>query len=238
METIRNYVEALFASLPQTADIVSMKEEMLANLEEKFYAMQQEGMNESEAIGRIIASIGSASELKRELGIEEEVTDKDSSVHNPEAAKDDVQPAQMDAEFLQEFRTYKSQQAKIVAVAVGCFILSPCLYLLFDRNGRSELVGIIAFFLAVAVGVALCIFAGRHDEYYKTIMEEPVKAHGRRDSKLSSLFAGVAFPLAVIAYLLMGFCWHLWHPGWVIFPVCGILTGAIGAWDEYRKDMH
>jgi len=35
METIRNYVEALFASLPQTADILSMKEEMLTNLEEK-----------------------------------------------------------------------------------------------------------------------------------------------------------------------------------------------------------
>lgn len=236
METIRNYVEAMFASLPQTADIISMKEEMLVNLEEKFYAMQQDGMNESEAIGRIIASIGSVTELKKELGIEEGANDKATS-SNSDAKMDDVQPTQMDADFLQEFRNYKGQQAKIVAVAVGCFILSPCMYLLFDRTGRSELLGTILFFFTIAIGVALCIFAGRHDEYYKAIMSEPDKNYRRRDSKLAGLFAGIAFPLAVIAYLLMGFGWHLWHPGWVIFPLCGVITGAIGAWDEYRRDM-
>ena len=32
MEAIRNYVEALFAGLPQRGDVLRVKEDMLANL--------------------------------------------------------------------------------------------------------------------------------------------------------------------------------------------------------------
>ena len=33
--------------------------------------------------------------------------------------------------------------------------------------------------------------------------------------------------LATAIYILLGFVWELWHPGWVIFPVGGILCGII-----------
>ena len=39
MEAIRNYVEALFATLPQNADTRRIKADMLANLEEKYHAL-------------------------------------------------------------------------------------------------------------------------------------------------------------------------------------------------------
>lgn len=34
--------------------------------------------------------------------------------------------------------------------------------------------------------------------------------------------------IALIVYLILGFCWDLWHPGWVVFfaiPVVPILLG-------------
>ena len=43
MEAICNYVEALFASLPQNADTQRIKDDMLANLEEKYQALLAEG---------------------------------------------------------------------------------------------------------------------------------------------------------------------------------------------------
>lgn len=69
MEAIRNYVEALFATLPQNADTQRIKADMLANLEEKYHALLDEGKNEAEATGLVIASIGSADELREEFDI-------------------------------------------------------------------------------------------------------------------------------------------------------------------------
>ena len=64
MEAIRNYVEALFATLPQREDVLRVKADMLANLEDKFNALLDEGKNEAEATGIVVASIGSAEELR------------------------------------------------------------------------------------------------------------------------------------------------------------------------------
>lgn len=69
MEAIRNYVEALFATLPQNADTQRIKTDMLTNLEEKYHALLDEGKNEAEATGLVIASIGSADELREEFDI-------------------------------------------------------------------------------------------------------------------------------------------------------------------------
>lgn len=67
MEAIRNYVDALFATLPQDTDTLRIKADMLANLEEKYHALLEEGKNEAEATGLVIASIGSADELREEF---------------------------------------------------------------------------------------------------------------------------------------------------------------------------
>ena len=68
MEAIHNYVEALFAVLPQREDVLRVKDDMLANLEEKFRALLEEGRNEEEATGIVIASIGSGEELREQFG--------------------------------------------------------------------------------------------------------------------------------------------------------------------------
>ena len=38
--------------------------------------------------------------------------------------------------------------------------------------------------------------------------------------------SSLIFILAIAAYLVMGFAWSLWHPGWVIFVVAAMLCGA------------
>ena len=73
MEAIRNYVEALFAGLPQRGDVLRVKADMLANLEEKFNALLDEGKNEAEATGIVAASIGSAEDLREQFGVREVV---------------------------------------------------------------------------------------------------------------------------------------------------------------------
>lgn len=49
------------------------------------------------------------------------------------------------------------------------------------------------------------------------------QSNRRRRDKAS----GVIMLLAVIIFLLLGFLGNLWHPGWVVFPVAGLIVGII-----------
>ncbi len=42
---------------------------------------------------------------------------------------------------------------------------------------------------------------------------------------LNAAFCSIVFLVAVPAYLVMGFMWHLWHPGWLIFVAATVLCG-------------
>ena len=160
MEAIRNYVEALFAALPQREDILRLKADMLANLEDKFNALLAEGKSEAEATGVVIASIGSTEDLLRELGLpEKEAAPTENSAHRP------VDPA-----LAEEYRL------------------------------------------------------GSDEESDADDVNYPVTA----------LFSAIAFPTATVIYLLIGILWNLWHPGWIIYVVCGALTSAIAGIEYYR----
>lgn len=69
METIRNYLDNVFAGIPDSADVRRLKAEMLANMEEKYLEMKAAGKSENEAVGAVIADFGNVEELFAEMGI-------------------------------------------------------------------------------------------------------------------------------------------------------------------------
>ena len=42
---------------------------------------------------------------------------------------------------------------------------------------------------------------------------------------LNAAFCSIVFLIAIPAYLVMGFMWNLWHPGWLIFVAAAVLCG-------------
>lgn len=55
----------------------------------------------------------------------------------------------------------------------------------------------------------------------------------KRDVK--GLVTGFVAILCVAGFLLMGFVWNLWHPGWIIFfaiPISGIIANMFTAGEE------
>lgn len=48
-------------------------------------------------------------------------------------------------------------------------------------------------------------------------------------TKLKNAICGAVMMTATALFLIMGFVWNLWHPGWIVFPVGGIICGIIGA---------
>lgn len=157
MEAIRNYVEALFAGLPQRGDVLRVKADMLANLEDKYNTLLAEGKNEDEATGIVVASIGSAEELREELGL-------DAEIPEPPSAAPSADPA-----LAEEYRQYQERKHVLIAVAVALFILAPFVQNLFSSILSIDAIGTFLFFVMVAAGVVICILATRRNAYYREL---------------------------------------------------------------------
>lgn len=69
METIRQYLETMFASLPDTPEVQRAKEELLQMMEDKYNELLAEGKSDNEAVGTVIAEFGNLDEIAEELGI-------------------------------------------------------------------------------------------------------------------------------------------------------------------------
>lgn len=70
METIRNYLNAMFAGLPDTPEVRRAYEELAAMMEDKYTELMEEGLTENEAVGTVISEFGNLEELAQTLGIE------------------------------------------------------------------------------------------------------------------------------------------------------------------------
>ena len=54
----------------------------------------------------------------------------------------------------------------------------------------------------------------------------------KKGERIISACSSVIMLTCTIAFLIMGFLGGLWHPGWVVFPVGGILCGIVSVITE------
>ena len=166
METIIAYIDNIFKSLPKTAQLNSIRENILANMEEKYQERKAEGMSEHEAIGIVISEFGNIEELLVELGIKSE-----------ELASENV----ITMEEVDKFIAMKYYTSKIIAIGVSLCILGVAAYgfmtALVSKNyfpsllksDGEDLTGILPMFLMIAVAVGLFIYSGMKSEEFKSM---------------------------------------------------------------------
>jgi len=66
METIKNYLDSMFSSLPDTEEVRRAKEEILQMMEDKYNELKSSGSTENEAICIVIKEFGNLEELNME----------------------------------------------------------------------------------------------------------------------------------------------------------------------------
>ena len=91
METIRNYLNAMFGGLPDTPEVRKAYEELAAMMEDKYTELIGEGRSENEAVGTVISEFGNLEELAQTLGIEDCVPGSGSQ--KTAEAKSSAEPA-------------------------------------------------------------------------------------------------------------------------------------------------
>lgn len=97
----------------------------------------------------------------------------------------------------------------------------------FDEESWEALIA-VPFMLIVACAASCIVWAAMQkakyniDEYNRGASF----SHGKEES-ISGKICGCIMLTATAIYLVIGFIWNLWHPGWVVFPVGGILCGIV-----------
>ena len=91
METIKNYLDNLFASYPKTPEVENAKSELLNNMEDRYSELKSKGKSENEAIGIVISEFGNIDELMKELNVKSNVTVEDTVSVSGEEAKDFIE---------------------------------------------------------------------------------------------------------------------------------------------------
>ena len=85
METIRNYLNTMFAGLPDTPEVRKAYIELGAMMEDKYTELIDEGLSENEAVGTVISEFGNLEELAQTLGIEDYLHARTSQSKNSSA---------------------------------------------------------------------------------------------------------------------------------------------------------
>lgn len=137
-----------------------------------------------------------------------------------------------------------------IGLLIAAFVLSFVLTENLRRNGGEftddfismTIVGAFLFALSFLCG-GLCYMGVQHSKYdvKEYNREIAVKNKHIKFNKIFDAFCGAVMLTATGIYLLLGFVWNLWHPGWVVFPIGGIICAIITTFQkcfERDKDNH
>ncbi|MGX7132987.1 permease prefix domain 1-containing protein [Enterococcus songbeiensis] len=148
MDTIRNYLESLFIEVPRNRETEKLKTDLLANMEDHYHELIEEGKNEHEAIGTVIATFGSIDELLDEMNLEKEKvfaeTDGEKNISLEEAE-----------EYWRQAKKTSFQIAS--GVFISCLAIAG-FFFFAGLGGLSIAFGLL--FLGAAVAVGFFIVAG------------------------------------------------------------------------------
>lgn len=216
MNTIRNYINAMFSSLPKTPEILRLQAEMMENMEDKYHDLIREGKSEHEAVGIILADIGSAENLKAELGIT------------------DTEPQEDHSAFLTQRAAFQRKFAIAIASGVVLCICAIIAGAVSDAFTHNDGLTCLAFFVPIAAAVAIFVYFGIREDWYENRYKEIYHEAEPESKGFSDAIAAIIFPLAVVIYLILGFVFDLWHPGWIIFPICGLIVAAVEAYEKLK----
>ena len=187
METIRNYLESMFANLPNTPEVQRAKDELLQMMEDKYNELLSEGKTTNEAIGIVISEFGNLDELADTLGIEHVVR-----------SRTPFQGNMLSREQVDDYIRAEEKSALRTSIGVMLCIISPVAFIIaaaviegLGTDSRIPIaIGTASFFIMIALAVGLFVYNGVKMEKWSFIRRQPCGIdyataeylHGRRES--------------------------------------------------------
>jgi hypothetical protein len=191
---LRTYVDTLFEDAPTAPHIYDLKEELLANLEEKYEDLLAAGYSEEDSYASVISGLGDAESLIASLSVEPE-------------------PAEIPYE---EARTHTAQtvasSAFLYCIAVAAFLLVRMVF--------GNTLGWVAFWVTAAFATGQVVY---HYMTRPATQKPPVsKWSKKRRKQIRGTASGILWVVATMLYMLISFESGDWHISWIIFLLATI----------------
>lgn len=217
IEKFRVKLNELFENAPQTSRARELKEELLANLMDKYNDLLASGKSEEDAFNITIAGIGDIDELTKGLN--------DSYEFSPEQMKKD-----------------REKSAFILSISIGMYIMSVVILIMLSSVFRVN--GDIAVCIMLTIdALATCLIiynAVSHPKYIKaddTIVEEfkEWKSANNTEKEVIKSIKSIMWLVITILYFLLSFTLHIWSFSWIIFIIGSAIDRIITLIFQLRK---
>ncbi len=219
METIKNYLDNLFQSIPKTEEVIRLKNDLLANMEDKYTELKKAGKTENEAIGIVIAEFGNIDELLNEMGFD--------SVNSMDFEK---QKQGISASEARDFIQTKIFSGKLIGIGVALIMagasLMIFLYNQIEQNiiftnisgEAKEFIPVILLLISVVMAVPLFIYSGMKEEPYHHIDEGKFSLTSGLRGILQNEYKKVSFTGNILVIIGVSLC--------ILSPI-SIFTGSL-----------
>lgn len=200
-ENLRKRVDELFENAPKTRRVNDFKEELMANLIDKYNDLTASGKSEEDAINETIDSVGDVDELIRGL--------KEPDIFNYKQMQKDREKSAV----------YKTAASAIYIMSVVVLILLGSVF-----EVRGELAVCIMLTMD-AVATCLIIYNNSSRPKYlkadNTMVEEfkEWKSENIRYKDISRSVRAIVWLVVLILYFVISFSLQIWPYSWIIFII-------------------
>jgi hypothetical protein len=156
--------------------------------------------------------------------------------------------AQTSAEINAKHAAFMRRFTAQIAVGVTAILLAVGImaFLLGISDSGNETLAPAAMIFIVGFALLLLINAGTMKSAYDVLLGKVDVSYAaayaisnKKSEQIIATIASVYWPLVLAAYLLWSFLGKAWGTTWIIWPIAGILFGAlsggIGAWSATRQ---
>lgn len=205
---INKYVDKLFEDGPKNRRTYELKEEILANLNDRYNDLIESGVDENTAYSRAISNIGDVEELiqKNSASIEQE-------------------------------ENYRKKSEIRTSIAIMLYILCPVPVLIFgDSIGVVLLFIFIASATGMLIydPYAKPKSLKIDDDLYKEFIDW--KENTQESRKFERQVSSIVWSITTIVYFLVSFNYGNWDISWIIFLIGGVAQKIIRASFDLRGD--
>lgn len=159
MNTLKSYLESMFAKMPNTREVLRAKDELWQMMEDKYMELIAEGKNENEAVGTVISEFGNLEELSGVLGLENAFSYQPTGGDTAkEAGIYDRQP--LSFEEAKQYVDELVRQGFFVSIGVMLCIFSVIWPILCETFNWSQALGVTGMMLFIAAAVFLFVYSG------------------------------------------------------------------------------
>lgn len=199
-DKLRTHVDELFGSAPKTRKANELKEEILANLIDRYNDFLDNGKNEADAFNSAISGIGDVEELISALN-ENNIFD------------------------YEKIQKQREKFALMMSVSVALYIISVVVVILFNSIGLGGNASACIMLTIDAFATGLIIYSiMSRPKYIKTddTIVEDFKEWKQQSSDKKIIIKSITsiyWPLIVSIYLLLSFIFDIWEYSWIIFII-------------------